>query len=78
PSYNDPDRLPARSGSFSLGCCGRSHRPEDLGGILREIYAADKLSGHGLFLLEGKGGKWKGCFHVPRGLYQCWQILEKL
>lgn len=25
-----------------------------------------------------KGGKWKGCFHVPRGLFQCWQLLEKL
>ncbi|MBS5980396.1 MAG: AGE family epimerase/isomerase [Dysgonomonas mossii] len=23
-----------------------------------------------------KGGKWKGCFHVPRGLYQCWKTLE--
>jgi len=28
--------------------------------------------------LELKGGKWKGCYHVPRGLYQCWQVLEKL
>ena len=25
-----------------------------------------------------KGGKWKGCFHVPRGLYQCWKVLENL
>jgi N-acylglucosamine 2-epimerase len=25
-----------------------------------------------------KGGKWKGCFHVPRGLFQCWQTLEKI
>jgi len=25
-----------------------------------------------------KGGKWKGCFHVPRGLFQCWQAFEKL
>jgi len=24
-----------------------------------------------------KGGKWKGCFHVPRGLFEIWQILEK-
>jgi len=23
-----------------------------------------------------KGGKWKGCYHVPRGLYQCWQTFE--
>jgi N-acylglucosamine 2-epimerase len=21
-----------------------------------------------------KGGKWKGCFHVPRALLNCWQI----
>ena len=25
-----------------------------------------------------EGGKWKGCFHVPRGLYQCWNILKDL
>ena len=25
-----------------------------------------------------KGGKWKGCFHVPRGLYQIWKMLEKM
>ena len=29
-------------------------------------------------LLDLKGGKWKGCFHVPRGLFCCWQILEEL
>lgn len=29
-------------------------------------------------LLSLKGGKWKGCFHVPRGLYQCWKVLEDL
>lgn len=29
-------------------------------------------------LLPLKGGKWKGCFHVPRGLYQVWKTLEKL
>ena len=23
-----------------------------------------------------KGGKWKGCFHVPRAMYQCWKNLE--
>lgn len=28
-------------------------------------------------LLPLKGGKWKGCFHVPRGLYQIWQLAEK-
>ena len=30
-----------------------------------------------VLLLPLKGGKWKGCFHVPRGLYQCWQVLEQ-
>ncbi len=29
-------------------------------------------------LLPLKGGKWKGCFHVPRGLYLCMRELEKL
>lgn len=28
--------------------------------------------------LQLKGGKWKGCFHVPRALYLCWQQFEKL
>ncbi|MBQ9073768.1 MAG: AGE family epimerase/isomerase [Muribaculaceae bacterium] len=36
------------------------------------------LNRQGDVLLNLKGGKWKGCFHVPRGLYQCWQILESL
>lgn len=36
------------------------------------------LDRRGEVLLPLKGGKWKGCFHVPRGLYQCWQILEEL
>lgn len=27
-------------------------------------------------LLTLKGGKWKGCFHVPRGLFQIWKTLE--
>ena len=35
------------------------------------------LNRRGNVLLPLKGGKWKGCFHVPRGLFQCWQILEK-
>ena len=34
------------------------------------------LNRRGEMLLPLKGGKWKGCFHVPRGLYQIWQILE--
>lgn len=36
------------------------------------------LNRQGEVLLTLKGGKWKGCFHVPRGLFQCWQILEDL
>ena len=36
------------------------------------------LNRRGEVLLPLKGGKWKGCFHVPRGLYQCWKALEKL
>ena len=36
------------------------------------------LNRRGEVLLPLKGGKWKGCFHVPRGLYQCWQILEDI
>lgn len=36
------------------------------------------LDRRGQVLLDLKGGKWKGCFHVPRGLYQCWQELEKI
>lgn len=36
------------------------------------------LNRRGEVLLQGKGGKWKGCFHVPRGLYQVWQVLESL
>lgn len=35
------------------------------------------LNRRGEVLLPLKGGKWKGCFHVPRGLYQCWQILDE-
>jgi N-acylglucosamine 2-epimerase len=29
-------------------------------------------------LLNLKGGKWKGCFHVPRALYLCWRQFEAL
>ena len=35
------------------------------------------LNRRGEVLLPLKGGKWKGCFHVPRALYQVWQTLEK-
>lgn len=36
------------------------------------------LDRRGETLLPLKGGKWKGCFHVPRGLYQCWQVLDQI
>jgi N-acylglucosamine 2-epimerase len=36
------------------------------------------LNRQGEVLLELKGGKWKGCFHIPRGLFQCWRIMEQL
>lgn len=36
------------------------------------------LNRQGEVLLDLKGGKWKGCFHVPRGLYQCWKTLERI
>lgn len=36
------------------------------------------LNRRGEMLLTLKGGKWKGCFHVPRGLLQCWQMLEEI
>ena len=35
------------------------------------------LNRRGEVLLPLKGGKWKGCFHVPRALYQVWRTLEK-
>ncbi len=31
------------------------------------------LNRRGERLLDLKGGKWKGCFHVPRALYLCWR-----
>lgn len=34
------------------------------------------LTREGQPLLEAKGGKWKGCFHVPRGLYELWTTLK--
>lgn len=36
------------------------------------------LNCQGELLLNLKGGKWKGCFHVPRALYLCWQQLSIL
>lgn len=36
------------------------------------------LNRQGEVLLPLKGGKWKGCFHVPRGLFNCWRMLDSL
>ncbi|MBD2430115.1 MULTISPECIES: AGE family epimerase/isomerase [Fischerella] len=36
------------------------------------------LNRRGEVLLNLKGGKWKGCFHVPRAMYICWQQFEAL
>jgi N-acylglucosamine 2-epimerase len=36
------------------------------------------LNRRGEVLLTLKGGKWKGCFHVPRALWLCWRNFEQL
>lgn len=36
------------------------------------------LNRQGEVLLDLKGGKWKGCFHVPRGLYQVWKTIAMI
>lgn len=36
------------------------------------------LNRQGEILLPLKGGKWKGCFHVPRMLLNVWKMLEDL
>jgi N-acylglucosamine 2-epimerase len=36
------------------------------------------LNRRGEVLLNLKGGKWKGCFHVPRAMLLCWREFEKL
>ncbi|MCM1178246.1 MAG: AGE family epimerase/isomerase [Clostridium sp.] len=36
------------------------------------------LNRRGEVLLTLKGGKWKGCFHVPRGLYHISAVLESI
>lgn len=36
------------------------------------------LNRQGDILLPLKGGKWKGCFHVPRALYQIASMMERL
>ncbi len=32
----------------------------------------------GTVLLPLKGGKWKGCFHIPRALFQVWKTFESV
>lgn len=36
------------------------------------------LNRRGEVLLNLKGGKWKGCFHLPRALWLCWRAFDKL
>ncbi len=36
------------------------------------------LNRRGEVLLDLKGGKWKGCFHVPRALYLCYGLFDGL
>jgi N-acylglucosamine 2-epimerase len=36
------------------------------------------LNRRGEVLLPLKGGKWKGCFHMPRAMYQVWKTLENI
>ncbi len=36
------------------------------------------LNRQGQVLLPLKGGKWKGCFHIPRGLLCCMNILNRM
>ena len=35
------------------------------------------LNRRGEVLLPLKGGKWKGCFHVPRALFMCYRVLSE-
>ena len=50
-----------------------THFPDPVHG---EWYGYLNRQGHPHLTL--KGGKWKGCFHVPRALYQCWKTFEKI
>lgn len=36
------------------------------------------LNRRGEVFMPLKGGKWKGCFHMPRALFQCWKVFEEL
>lgn len=50
-----------------------AHFPDPDGG---EWYGY--LNRRGEVLLPLKGGKWKGCFHIPRGLLRCWRSFERI
>ena len=34
------------------------------------------LNRRGEILLDLKGGKWKGCYHLPRALYRCYELFK--
>ena len=36
------------------------------------------LNRRGEVFVPAKGGKWKGCFHVPRAMWLCWREFEKI
>lgn len=36
------------------------------------------LNRQGDVLLHLKGGKWKGCYHVPRAMFQCWKSFDNI
>ena len=36
------------------------------------------LNRRGEVLLDLKGGKWKGCFHVPRALHLCYEQFDRM
>ena len=36
------------------------------------------LTRRGERLLDIKGGKWKGCFHVPRALMLCADVFDEI
>ena len=36
------------------------------------------LNRQGGVLFQAKGGKWKGCIHVPRGLFKGWETLDAI
>jgi N-acylglucosamine 2-epimerase len=36
------------------------------------------LHRNGALVSTMKGGKWKGCFHIPRSLFQVWKTFERL